>query len=440
MSICKICSKNIFDYFYAMCLNDLSRIQLHLCSYIPHDDKMEDYDGFIRNILDLLRLGTGKYIHECALLVSSIFRRLYPSASPDFLYNINYIFLMLKPYVFNWNFYENIEKSKNDNIEHVYPKSINIHCNYNTIDLFNLLYMNQTTNTQRQNYPYCECKKDNCEKILMQNKDIEFTKCGSVIECVNPYSNIGKVIIGCKLLYGNIFYNISNCDVNILYEWIKLYDDLSADDKQKIKDYYDTLFEISGIDFSYVSPQNCLKILSRTEHEHIKPKISNAKNYASQLSLLLSKITSNIKHIFIDSPKSYNTAIKKRTFITNKLKELYRILLNNTYIDAYTFIPDTSVIGKDIILIIKSFYDNIKTINIQISKFGIENIIKQLEINIPTPQLSSQTHSVLNPNASVFIPKKLTSPIQISTNGGSLYYQKYIKYKSKYLNLLNKNK
>jgi len=318
MDICPNC-KQILEKYYVDCIhNDYKQLHeyilkalLRIHCIVPSIDEIKQCDTLTNYPKDLLELFSKLHavrnkltywtnlngLHEIALITDPI---KYKDTSEliDLIYNI------LKDKLPHNNFLETsssetkimckIERDKmhtyviknlKKNIEHILPQSHN-HCSHNknslinecvhVYDPFNIVYMNLDVNKLRQKYPYGSCKA--CKKIdtidfnvTDQHPLVISNKCDNEEVFIEPYSNVGKFIIGSKLIYDYIVYSSHKYLSNIpeIYGWCTK--ELTRDERQMINDYNDKLNQIFGINYEYFYPDRIQELFMSRKHKCVTP-------------------------------------------------------------------------------------------------------------------------------------------------------------------------
>jgi hypothetical protein len=431
--LCQVCSNNLRNYYqtyynkiYGKYHNDIVTELLYWnCVYNDGRTdgckfKIYEFDKFLECISKIYSLNQKDWS-----LIDGL------AALSEMTYNINVdrdqkkiiknprhlIYHIVKNKIPKVNFFdENLRYRQTDNIEHILPQSFNqCQTSLSSIehfsnclhisDPFNMLQMDPKTNNARQIYPYASntyCHYGVQNSLIISNlsgyQTSRLHKCKTTTDnnfVIEPLHNIGKFMIGSRLLYNYIVYGttLSDTEINDIIQWTTNHH-LQPDEIDKIVSYNQQLSDIFGVDYSFFNPNEINKLFNN--QQHVQPErqleISFTKTFypvsllVNQLNLLLDSKNVSIIEIIKSFEEFYN-----KQHIPNRFSSLLE------QIDKKTI--NEHDIKKHIITSILS-----------LTSTAIPKSVKKenIKINIVRPQ---QT-------------------------GG--YFEKYIKYKTKYL-MLKKN-
>ena len=390
------------------------------------------------------------------------------------------------------------EKKPGDNIEHVTPQSM-YECQrksslsncFHVIDPFNMLYLDEKVNNKRANYPYGTINR--CAQSLAKNTQelpttpiVEFHQCVAPkdLKIVEPLSNIGKFIVGTRLLYKKIVYrgleNSSkdperitngNMEFEDIFNWTNNIQ-LSEAEIKSIVAYNKLLYDKWNIQYNYFSPNEIRKLFIIPKQQHKCIDVENPICYKCNDILPITDFMKLIKNI-LEVLKSQNIILKKMNDIIFLINEFYARIGKKT--DLVTIDEKDIIIDK--VNIIKKIISAILNLSFSTEKRGLQvrRVISPQITQVDTPKpeptkeetsVRKQLQIILPQSDKSLVPPKVVSKLRIirpnvvqtmvsqsgiptvassvstipSQSGGELmennkYYKKYLKYKSKYMHL-----
>lgn len=516
-TLCQFCEQNLRKYYIGCLHNIYGQIHDHITklllkSYCILDDKRSDdacpnrinelntYLEMISRLQDIDDPIQWSLMDGIMAIADATFvehnNRYKQDKGREITSARNLIYEIIKDTTPSVNMFDSmsgtaVEKKSGDNIEHVTPQSM-FECQrksslsncFHVIDPFNMLYMDEKVNNKRANFPYGTINR--CIQSLANNTKeppvtpiVEFHQCvlPKDLKVVEPLSNVGKFIIGSRLLYKRIVYkgldNLPNNYERNVLEGAEFEDilnwtyniQLSEIEIKSIVTYNNLLSDKWNIQYNFFNPIEIKRIFVMPKQQHQCINVGKPICHQCVDVLPITDFMKLIKNI-LEVLKSQNITLKKINDIILLINEFCTHIGRKT--DLLILLEKDIIIDK--MIIIKKIISVILSLSFSTEKRGLQfrraspppvspqvthapEFLKK-ETPIPVqPQIISLS-SIIQPHVdkpllSLEIPRKLqirrpgvaqeAQKVVLQTGGepteNKQYYQKYLKYKSKYVHL-----
>lgn len=462
-TMCGNCKSVLKKYYNDMLINKYTKYHnlIYNNLFVDDSDALSipiEYRKYVLRYIGICVTPRADHVIDCLGKMISMKKNI---ASSD-MYKLYQFSLFFAP---QFNYFENRSKNDNDNIEHVMAQSNKLckNSSYDNIykcahvcDPFNMLYMNKYVNCARGNYVYGTCKDPICTKFVVSSSgcNVESGVCVSkkpfdhcaqfkttyvpasninVYDTGNDYffeptSNLGKYMVGSKLIYTNIVYD-NSIQLDDAYNWIN--SDLSSSDMQTINNYYDDIKRngLDDIDYSFFRHENIKNLFipheaNRCFHEIPINEIGTQGKWNYIFDSLFAKVQRINEHRRCDH-----------------LNEVFDSLIKYLGINTGGNVVNVGLL-RYVILCISGICNKLNSMTInEISKLCQKfEIPHQIIFDTSVPSFTPRPHTLLDPSVRAFVPRTpKTTTVETPQKGGNdKMRQKYMKYKTKYLELKNK--